>query len=287
MTTGALTTIQKGGTMNHQCRFQRPSVHWIDAYLSVICFAVVVLVALIKMTSQTRLKQILSDSGVAVAKLSSTLKEIERKTFHLTGLLIPLWYTISTDIFGYSELACVIFALLVTLFVWVSEAARLTFPFVQNWFMSTFMGSIMRDREATQLTGTAYFTLGCSLAMAMFPKDIAITSMMYLVCGDMMAALIGVSFGGDACVVKLGREGKKSVEGSLGCFTVCFFIGYTMFNEFRLPEYIAFTSALVATITELWSEDLLNLNDNVTIPLFSCVGMAWAIARVDVCAESL
>ena len=63
-----------------------------------------------------------------------------------------------------------------------------------------------------KVTGTAYFTTGCALVIALFPEDIAITSMLYLVIGDMIAALIGVSFGGDACVVKLGREGKKSVE---------------------------------------------------------------------------
>lgn len=57
--------------------------------------------------------------------------------------------------------------------------------------------------------------------MALFEKDIAIMGILYLVLGDMTAAIIGVSFGGDAVVVKLGREGNKSVEGSLGMFIVC------------------------------------------------------------------
>ena len=39
--------------------------------------------------------------------------------------------------------------------------------------------------------------------------------------GDMAAALIGVSFGGEVASLKLGREGKKSVEGSLAMFCVC------------------------------------------------------------------
>lgn len=36
------------------------------------------------------------------------------------------------------------------------------------------------------------------------------------------AALVGVAFGGDTVVVKLGRQGKKSVEGSVAMFVVCF-----------------------------------------------------------------
>lgn len=39
-------------------------------------------------------------------------------------------------------------------------------------------------------------------------------SILFLVLGDMTAAIIGVSFGGDALgKLRLGREGKKSLEG--------------------------------------------------------------------------
>ena len=117
-------------------------------------------------------------------------------------------------------------------------------------------------------------------------------------------------------------------------FAVCFLIGCVTFYNLRLSEYVAFVSAAVATLTELWydnldiildlvhfgqpalipraqahnapttrskpsdfvlilricrtfstarSEDHLNLNDNLTIPLFSSVALAWAMARVEVC----
>jgi len=59
-------------------------------------------------------------------------------------------------------------------------------------------------------------------AISLFPREIAITSILFLVLGDMMAALIGVSFGGETVVVKLGRHSEKSVEGSLAMFLVCF-----------------------------------------------------------------
>jgi hypothetical protein len=79
-----------------------------------------------------------------------------------------------------------------------------------------------------QLTGASYFSLGLTLAICLFPPSLAITSILHLVLGDMMAALIGVSFGGDVCVVKLGRTGKKSVEGSVAMFLTCFLITITV-----------------------------------------------------------
>lgn len=186
-------------------------------------------------------------------------------------------------------------------------------------------------------------------AISLFPREIAITSILFLVLGDMVAALIGVSFGGETVVVKLGRDHKKSVEGSLAMFLLCFSVCCLVFARVHLVEYVAFVAAAVvsggpsdalmlatctllryvapnphafpsaanawlephvdrkfgpvsitadpgatapynlcaaqATITELYSEDLLwGLNDNVTIPFFSCIALTWAFDRTQFCA---
>ena len=107
-------------------------------------------------------------------------------------------------------------------------------------------------------------------------------SILFLVLGDMTAAIIGVSFGGDALgTLKLGREGKKSLEGSLAMFFVCFLVGSTIFTHVRLREYPVFFGALVATLTEL--HEPLRLNDNLTIPVFSSIAMQLAFQRVATC----
>lgn len=124
----------------------------------------------------------------------------------------------------------------------VSEIARLRYPAVQKAFMASPMGKIMREREVNQMTGTPYFVLGCTIVITLFDKQVAIASILYLIFGDMTAALVGVSFGGDAVVVKLGREGKKSVEGSVGMFVVCFVLGLTLFNSvYVLKSSVSFS----------------------------------------------
>ena len=80
----------------------------------------------------------------------------------------------------------------------------------------------------------------------------------------MSAAIIGVSFGGEVATVKLGRSGKKSLEGSLAMLLICFVIGNFVFISVELREYPVALGAIAATLTELY-EPLL-LDDNLTIP---------------------
>ena len=71
------------------------------------------------------------------------------------------------------------------------------------------MKKILREKEKNQLSGTCYFSLGCTLAIAIFPSAVATLSIIWLVLGDMSAALIGVSFGGETVSLKMGREGTN------------------------------------------------------------------------------
>jgi diacylglycerol kinase (CTP) len=107
-------------------------------------------------------------------------------------------------------------------------------------------------------------------------------SILFLVLGDMTAAIMGVSFGGDALgKLKFGRDGKKSLEGSLAMFCVCFLVGTAVFASVRLREYPIFFGALAATLTELYEP--FGLNDNLTIPVFSSVAMQLAFRRINQC----
>lgn len=65
-----------------------------------------------------------------------------------------------TSVYGWSERGCATFAGCVTAVVWGSELARLNVPAVQELFLKSPFGKIMREHEKDQLTGTAYFTLG-------------------------------------------------------------------------------------------------------------------------------
>ena len=165
--------------------------------------------------------KIIEQLGVSARKVQRALHEIERKSFHIAGLLVPLTH-MSLLAAGWSNQNCVTLCWVITVTGWVADICRLHIPIVaRHWPMR----HILREHEMKQLTGGCYFSLGCTLAISISPPSIAAASILFLVLGDMSAALIGVSFGGEVSVVKLGRGGKKSLEGSVAMFCICFLIG--------------------------------------------------------------
>jgi diacylglycerol kinase (CTP) len=212
--------------------------------------------------------------GVRLKRIRSVANEIERKSFHLSGLFVPLLWQYTTHN-GMSRDTQVSIAVGICVFGCTSDLLRVYIPFVQkHWPLK----KILRAHEDNQLCGASYFACGCTITLICFPSSVAIASIVWLVMGDLSAALIGRSFGGDAVAVKLGRTGKKSLEGSFAMFFICVVVGMIMFKEVPLREYAVILGALVATMTELFEP--FGVNDNLTIPIFSALSLHYGLLRV-------
>lgn len=131
----------------------------------------------------------------------------------------------------------------------------------------------MRQKERDRINGSTYYMLGCALTMALFNPTIAIISLLFLDLGDLMAALVGLTFG------RIKIYGGKSLEGCLACFFTCVAIGLIGFSNVRLSEYITVAGALAATLTELFLDQV---NDNLSIPVVSGLVMTLAKWRLGV-----
>lgn len=221
------------------------------------------------------MRTLLSQFGVALHKCKKAAQEVDRKTFHLCGLLVPSIYQLLLEI-GWSKQSCIRLIWTLTAIGWFMDVLRVYTPLGPKVF-PPFMVKILRESEQKQLAGACYFALGCAITISIFPPSIAMVSILNLVLGDLSAAIIGVSFGGEKCSMRLGREGKKSVEGSVAMFLVCFVSGCFVFAEVHLCEYAVFFGALVATFTELYEP--FKLNDNLTIPIMSGVALLYAFRR--------
>lgn len=193
---------------------QEPALNYMLWYTAVLLLSAIIVFGGFRRSrdfgsSPTRL---LRFCGVSLRKVSGAMREIERKGFHIAGLLVPLVHLLMLR-FGYDNAYCVKLCCWITVVGCCADGARLHIPFVAaHWPMR----KILREAEQHQLTGGCYFSLGCTVAIAMSPPSVAMASILFLVMGDMTAAIIGVSFGGDKLGKhRLGREGKKSLEGSL------------------------------------------------------------------------
>lgn len=255
-----------------------PTPGWLFEAVVALFVVGLILSTRFPLSHQTQ-KSFLADCGVKAKRIKRAISEIERKSFHVCGLLVPTIHMLLLEA-GASNRTCQNICWIITGTGWCADLSRLYIPAVaRNWPGR----SILRPQEHHQLTGSCYFSLGCTLSIALSPPLVAMVSIIFLVLGDMSAAIIGVSFGGETVALKLGRAGKKSIEGSVAMFTVCFVTGCIMFAGHELREYFVFIGALVATLTELFEP--LGLNDNLTIPLFSTISMQWGMARVRSCAS--
>lgn len=254
-----------------------PSEPFLTAYMMILTLSALVVGVTIHRLGPKGLHRVIREAGVAINKVAQTAKEIERKVFHLAGLLVPLIYQVLLQA-GYTQRFCSRIVWSIVVVGIPADLARVHIPFVkENWPLK----GILRDKEHTQLCGGSYFALGCALCIHNFQPVIAMTAIIFLVLGDMSAALVGRSFGGSICTMRIGPGGKKSVEGTAAMFLVCSVFGCTIFSQVHLREYAVLIAALVGSLAEVYEP--FGINDNVAIPVLSALALTFGFERTYSC----
>merc|ERR1719192_3157030 len=99
--------------------------------------------------------------GVVYKKLDRVVREIERKSIHLSGVLIPLTYAFMISRFGEKDAQIYItrVAWFMTCGTWIADLLRVNVPYLkENWPMQKYL----RAKERDKITGMCFFSLGCS-----------------------------------------------------------------------------------------------------------------------------
>ena len=177
--------------------------------------------------------------------------ELVRKAIHVSSLALPIALHLTPV--GISKRVLVALTLL-TLLV---DALRLHQPHVRRVFYFLF-GKVLREHERFNLLGSTYLLIAALISIAAFPKEVAVVSLLFLVVGDTVAALVGRRFGR----IKIM---DKSLEGSAGCLVSCLIIGgiyHLVTPELSWARIVV--GSFVATIFELAP---VPMDDNLRIPL--------------------
>jgi len=183
--------------------------------------------------------------------MSSTLK---RGLFHiLGGLSFPVAALFLTRMALLISLGVVTFVFL------AFEFLRFRAPKINRWFFSLFR-PLLREEEASRLTGTSYMLIASLIAFLAFPRDIAVLALCFLAVGDAVAAIVGKYMGKRKLL-------SKTVEGDLACFVSCLLIGFVLYYA---GLNIRLLTTLVGSVGATFVEAIpLPLNDNLTMPLFA------------------
>lgn len=268
-------------TQNHG---KQPRADFLFIQISILALVGTASLIFFRSLTKKNATNLMKSFGIRIKKIARASMEIERKAFHLTGLGVPLAHHISTSYFGWSKEHFVKFCWFCTISIWVGDVFRVLVPSSMDYYPYKLLSDIIRKKEVGALSGTCYFSLGSTLAVALFPPAVAMTSITWLVVGDMSAALIGVSFGGETCSLKMGREGRKSLEGSVAMFVSCTAVGLVFFSGVRLSDYAVIIGSLASTLVELYEP--FGINDNITIPFVGGAVLQWALARVENCVSN-
>jgi dolichol kinase len=182
--------------------------------------------------------------------------EISRKIVHLVSLSIPIGYALMAK-----ETALFILLLLFLGFLSV-DLLRHYHSGIASLFRKYFLGTVLREQEKATLMGATYLLFSTLLTILLFPKPIAIASILILILADTSAALVGKAIG------KVSIFGK-TIEGSVAFFLCALLIVWTYPNLNRFSGSLA---ALGATVIEILPT---GIDDNLTIPLIASAIMLF------------
>ena len=143
------------------------------------------------------------------------------------------------------------------------DLLRLLHPGVASLFQKYFFGRVLREEEKPTFMGATYFIFSTILTILLFPKSIAIASILILILADTAAALIGKWIGKT-------RIFGKTLEGSMAFLLTSLLIIWFFPNLNRFSGSLA---ALGAAVVELLP---IRVNDNLSIPLVAGAIMFFA-----------
>lgn len=178
----------------------------------------------------------------------SLKRELQRKSIHLSMIIIPAWVYFTPRNWGLLGLIIATSATVVT------DLLRLTDHRLRQFFLRLFR-SLIRSHEQEHLLGSTYFMIAALLSVLAFEKNIALSALTFLIVGDTVAAIVGKRFG-------TPRYWGKSYQGSLGCFVSCLIIGAALLDNM----WVVVAGSLAAAIAEALP---VPMDDNMRVPIIS------------------
>ncbi len=180
----------------------------------------------------------------------SLRKELIRKLVHLTGLPILAGYLFICHVWSAQAAGLILTALFLVLmeveYVRLEMKPKIPDPF-----------NIFRKHEKDNVVSSFFFVAAMIISFSVFDKTIASLALLFMIFGDMAAALIGIKFGRHR-IFK-----QKTLEGFLAGLAVNVATGMLIIPDFPA---IYITMALVGSTVELITG---KLDDNLTVPLFA------------------
>ena len=157
-------------------------------------------------------------------------------------------------------------------FIVTMEYLRLNNPKINELTVKLWK-PLMRSCEVNKVSGIPYYVGAALLGVAIFPKPVAILSLLYLAFGDPTASLFGVLFGDRSIRFAHGKSLIGCLSAVLVCGVVTILYGSTLNLNPSSLAILTVVGAFVGGFSELLP---LEIDDNFSIPLVSGIAL-WLV----------
>lgn len=184
-----------------------------------------------------------------------------RKLWHMSMgvLIVSIYLAGMPSNFGVLLLSV---ALAITLIV---ETLRLKYPIINEKFLNVW-SPLMRSHEVNRMSTVIPYILAAIIAVGVFPKPVAVLSILYLACGDPLASLFGILYGNRSIRFKNG----KSLIGTMAGVFVCMMITFVFLLSSGFPMSSVLPISIIGGLAGGTAEWLpFDVDDNLSIPVIS------------------
>lgn len=145
----------------------------------------------------------------------------------------------------------------------VLKAYTYTFENLYNKVFGVILREDEKNFKRNLFTGGTYYAIGIFLSVLLFPKEVAVFSILVMIWCDTMAALMGKRFG------KKKLIGNKTIEGSIAFFLTGVLLVFTL--QYVFPDFNFYKAGFVTVFLAAVFEQLsfIRINDNLSLPVFS------------------
>lgn len=192
----------------------------------------------------------------AVAAGGRVRSEAPRKAIHLIALSIPIGLLYIPITPARRILMGIAAALLLV------DLAKIHQPRLRSYFLR-FFGHLIRRHERSEVTGSTYLVVSAVVVSYLFDVQVAAASLVFLIIGDTLAAMVGKAWGRT-------RIFDKTLEGFLAGWISSFLVAWALVPAFGpWPLLIA---AFVGAVVEILP---IPVDDNFRIPLVTALVLQW------------
>jgi dolichol kinase len=191
-----------------------------------------------------------------------------RKGFHvIASSSLPLFYWYHPFVLTESRSRILVASVSASMFLafFVLDVFRLRDRDFNSKVMKVF-SFLIRRTEERRFTGATHLSFAFFIVTWFFPREVAVTAMLFLSLGDTAAEMGGKYFGRNKIF-------RRSIEGSFSFFLVAWLVAWAILEDWR----VALLSAIAGALVELFSFEV---DDNLTVPIGSAVAMSLAFFLV-------